>query len=313
MPMHLTRLMLLSLLALLCGCNPPVAEPPSASQPQATPPQVNPSPTTAPGNPNIRFGMPGPAHADAADREQYLIERSQYVLSYNAKTKAPNWVCWRLVADDIGSEPRSPFEPDPRLPKGFSRVTTHVYDGSGFDRGHMCPAKDRSATPKDSHAVFYMTNIVPQSPASNQKAWERLEDYCRRLAKEGHALFIACGPAGVGGVGKNGPADIVGKGRLKVTVPHELWKVIMVLPHPDAEPRKNTRVIAVIMPNDQTVDYNWAKYRTSTRKVEELTGLRFFSRLPEELAKELRDQVDDVKVRVATPRRRSSRPRRSHD
>ena len=167
----------------------------------------------------------------------------------------------------------------------------------------MCPAKDRSASPADSKAVFYMTNIIPQSPASNQKGWERLEDYCRRLAKEGKVLSIACGPAGVGGVGKNGPADEIGKGRLKVTVPHKIWKVVLVLPREDAEPRKNSRVIAVIMPNDQTVDFDWPKYRVSTRAVEKLTGFRFFANVPEDVADALRDHVDEVNVPVARPRR----------
>jgi endonuclease G len=197
-----------------------------------------------------------------------------------------------------------PFEPDPALPKGFARVTTHVYDGSGFDRGHMCPAKDRSRSPDDSRAVFYMTNIVPQSPASNQQGWERLEDYCRRLAREGKVLHIACGPAGVGGVGKNGPAEQIGKGRLRVTVPHKLWKVNLVLPREDAEPRRNTRVIAVIMPNDQTVSFNWPKYRVTTRAVEKLTGLRFFRNVPEETAVALRDHLDEVQVRVPPPPKR---------
>jgi len=54
----------------------------------------------------------------------------------------------------------------------------------------------------------------------------------------------------------------------KITVPLVLWKVILVLPREDAEPRKNTRVIAVIMPNDQSVGFDWAKYRTSARDVE---------------------------------------------
>ena len=86
-------------------------------------------------NRNIRFGMPSPAKPDPENREDYLIARPQYVLSYNAEKKTPNWVSWELKESDIGNAPRLPFEPDPRLPKGFSRVTTHVYDGSGFDRG----------------------------------------------------------------------------------------------------------------------------------------------------------------------------------
>ena len=44
-----------------------------------------------------------------------------------------------------------------------------------------------------------------------------MEDYCRHLAKEGHVLYIACGPAGVGGEGKNGRKDEIGPARLRVT------------------------------------------------------------------------------------------------
>jgi endonuclease G len=249
------------------------------------------------GNPNVRFGMPGPAGKDPEkDRERFLISRPQYVLSYNARTRTPNWVCWRLRASDIGNAKRSPFEPDPALPKGvIARVTSHDYDAAGFDRGHMCPAKDRSASAEDSRAGFYMTNIVPQSPASNQKGWERLEDYCRRLAKEGKVLYIACGPAGRGGVGKNGPRDEIGRDR-KITVPHQLWKVVLVLPDEDARPRRNTRVIAVVMPNDQTVGFDWGKYRTTARNVEKLTGLRFFRGVEPEVAEALRDHRDRDEV-----------------
>jgi endonuclease G len=252
---------------------------------------------------NVRFGMPAKADKDADWREAYLIDRPQYTLSYNAKTKTPNWVCWRLTKDDLGKSKRGAFAPDPRLPKGFTQIKTHVYDDCGFDRGHMCPAQDRSARQEDMDATFRMTNIVPQSPNSNRRGWERLEDYCRRLAKQGRVLYIACGPAGIGGEGKNGPAEEIGKGRMKVTVPAKLWKVVLVLPDEDAEPRRNSRVIAVIMPNDQSVGYDWTEYRTSARHVEKLTGFRFFRNVPDEVADALRAHVDAVPVRVSRPKR----------
>ena len=151
-------------------------------------------------------------------------------------------------------------------------------------------------------ATFFMTNVVPQAPNCNQRGWERLEAYCRELAKEGHVLYIACGPAGVGGTGKDGKKDEIGKGRIDVTVPAKVWKVILVLPEEQAEPTKRTRVIAVIMPNDQTVDYDWAKYRVSTREVEKLTGYKFFPLIPKDVARELKDKVDEVKVRVPRPK-----------
>jgi len=247
-------------------------------------------------SPNIRFGLPSAAKADPEQREDYLIERPQYTLSYNAKTKFPNWVSWRLRKTDIGKAQRVPFEPDPLLPKGFAKVTSNTYNGSGFDRGHMCPAHDRSSDQKDIEATFYMTNIVPQSPNSNQKGWERLESYCRELAHKGHVLYIVCGPQGVGGTGKDGPKDEIGKGKIEVTVPAKLWKVILVLPNEDAEPRKNTRVIAVVMPNDQSVGFDWSKYRVSVKHVEKLTGYKFFANLPEELAAELKGRVDDDEI-----------------
>jgi endonuclease G len=87
-----------------------------------------------------------------------------------------------------------------------------------------------------------------------------------------------------------------------VTVPAKVWKVVMVLPRADAEPRKNTRVIAVIMPNNQTVNYDWAQYRVSAKQVEKLTGYKFWPTLPEELASALKEGVDDVKVRPPRPR-----------
>jgi endonuclease G len=252
-------------------------------------------------SPNHRFGMPSLAWADPEQRENYLIERPQYTLSYNAKTRAPNWVCWRLRRADLGKAQRGPFEPDPLLPKGFARVTSHVYDGSGFDRGHMCPAQDRSANQQSMDATFDMTNIVPQAPLCNQRGWERLESYCRELAKEGHVLFIACGPDGVGGTGKNGFKEEIGRGRIEVTVPAKLWKVILVLPHEGAEPTRRTRVIAVIMPNDQTVGFDWTRYRVSVRDVEKLTGYRFFRTLPRDVAAALKSRVDEVEVRVPHP------------
>jgi endonuclease G len=309
MPTKLPRLPLPALLLLLlagCGRLPGQDTAPDAGKDYGTKAGVKDLPAGLEGNRNVRFGLPGPAGTDPEkDREAFLIVRPQYVLSYNAKTRTPNWVSWELKKDDIGNAKRAAFEPDPLLPKGIiARVTSPDYTGGGFDRGHMCPAKDRSATVEDQVAVFKMTNIVPQSPASNQKGWERLEDYCRMLARQGHVLQIVCGPHGKGGTGKEGPAEEVGKTH-KITVPHQLWKVVLVLPREDASPRKNTRAIAVIMPNNHRVGFDWTKYRVSVAEVEKLTGFRFWPAIPEETAAAIKSQVDDVRVRLSSPRRRS--------
>src|SRR5438093_1449699 len=134
-------------------------------------------------NRNIRFGMPTKATSDPKNRDDFLIERKQYVLSYSDKKKTPNWVSWNLVASDIAKADRGGFEPDPLLPDGFPRVNTDVYTKTGFDRGHMCNSHDRSDSEENNDPTFFLTNIVPQAPNNNHGPWERLEAYCQSLAK----------------------------------------------------------------------------------------------------------------------------------
>jgi endonuclease G, mitochondrial len=87
-----------------------------------------------------------------------------------------------------------------------------------------------------------------------------------------------------------------------------LWKVIMVLPHEEADPQRNTRVIAVVMPNDETVGDNWAKYRVTARRIEQFTGYAFFRNVPPDIAAALRDHLDDVQIHAPRPRPRSFSP-----
>jgi endonuclease G len=114
-------------------------------------------------------------------------------------------------------------------------------------------------------------------------------------------LFITCGPAGVGGEGSDGKKKEIGKGKIDVTVPAKVWKTILVLPNEKAEPTKQTRVIAVIFPNDQSVDYDWAKYRVSVAEVEKLSGCKFWPAIPEDTARALKTTVDEVKVNTPRP------------
>lgn len=254
-------------------------------------------PAKPPANRNIRYGMPGEAKADPASKEAFLIDRPQYVMSYNDKRKTANWVCWQLVKKDIGNTARGSFEVDPDLPKGFDRVGFSTYTGSGFDRGHLVPSRDRSDTAANNDAVFLMTNIVPQSTACNQKGWERLERYSRDLADDGKELYIAAGPHGIGGTGTDGKKLTIGKNAPFVTVPASMWKVIVVLDK-GTNPTKNSRVIAVWMPNDDTVTPDWPSYRVSVADVEKKTGLKFFPLLPDEVATALKEKPDTVKVIV---------------
>ena len=104
------------------------------------------------------------------------------------------------------------------------------YTDSGFDRGHMCPYADREGAEEARKATFVMTNAVPQSPANNEKGWEKFESYCRSLVRDqGRELYIVAGPHGQGGVGKKGPVRTLRGKDGDIVVPAVTWKVVLAL------------------------------------------------------------------------------------
>jgi endonuclease G len=229
---------------------------------------------------HITMGNPSGATADIGTPLNYLMTKPQYILSYNRDDGRPNWVSWHLDTTWLGSAPRQDdFRPDTSLPAGWYQVLQTDYSGSGFDRGHHTPSADRTSSIPDNSATFFMTNMMPQAPDNNQGPWEQLESYSRTLVNAGNELYIIMGGAGIGGTGSNGPATTVANGH--VTVPARTWKVIIVLPvgnNDVSRVNKNTRVIAVNMPNTQGIrTMDWRTFRVSVDSLEALTTYNFFS------------------------------------
>lgn len=244
---------------------------------------------------NMALGNPSNATASPATPANFLIKRPQYTLSYNNSRGGPNWVSWHLSTAWKGSAQRSTtFTSDTTLPSDFVRVASSWYLGTGFDRGHMCPSEDRDGSPADNEATFILTNIEPQAPDNNQQTWRNLENYSRTLINAGNELYIIAGSAGVGGSGSAGSASTIHSGQ--VTVPKYVWKVIVVLPVGSNDVSRintHTRVIAVKMPNDQTVEaHPWSFYRTSVNEIEILTGYNFLSKVPASIQNVIEATVD---------------------
>jgi endonuclease G, mitochondrial len=247
-------------------------------------------------NENLVMGNPSNAKADAeTSPDNFLVARKQFVLSYNNSQKIPNWVSWHLNKEWIGTTGRrGVFRPDDQLPDSWYHVTPADYSETGFDRGHMGPSGDRTKTFEDNNALFVMSNIVPQAPDNNRNTWERLESSCRDLAAQGHELYIIGGPAGAGGTGSKGFRTTLNAHR-RIRVPSVTWKVILVLPegaNDVSRVDKNTRTIAVIVPNHQGLDPDWKQYRHSVREVEELTGYNFFSNVSQDVQDAIEVGVD---------------------
>lgn len=254
---------------------------------------------------NLLLG--NPSGAGTADRNNWLMVKPYYVLSYNDERGTPNWVSWQVTAADLGDAARKQvFDPDPDMPAGMKVVKTSDYSGSGFDRGHMCPHSDRAANIEMSYATFVMTNVIPQAPNVNQKAWAQFEVYCRDLVKAHNRLYVISGPTGEGGTGSKGFKRSIGNG--KVTVPSGCWKVVVVVPDDGgggsdlARISVSTRVIAVDMPNDNNaVGDAWDIFRTTPGAIELKTGLRFFDQVRSDVAGVLREKLDSEPIAPPRP------------
>lgn len=256
------------------------------------------STTTPPASSNehLTLGNPSSAVTDVSVPDNYLMEKTQYCLSYNNSKHIPNWVSWRIAPEWLGSAARQDdFRADTTLPSGWYRCSSTEFSGSGFDRGHMCPSADRTSTVADNSATFLMTNMIPQAPNNNQVTWANLENYCRTLVDAGNELYTISGGYGQGGTGSNGYLTTVGSG---TWVPNKTWKVIVVLPigtNDASRVTSSTRVIAVVMPNDQTCNSQaWGYYRVSVDAIESLTGYDFLSQVPASIQSVVEAKVDNL-------------------
>lgn len=256
-------------------------------------------------SPHLTLGNPSGATTSTRDKDNFLLVKPQYVLSYNNDRGTPNWVSWHLQKTDIGTVDRqNNFHPEPDLPDGFKRVVPRDYLKTGFDQGHMCNSKDRTKTEADNSATFSMANMQPQTPDLNRQVWKRLETYSRTLVDQGNELYIIAGCYG--------GTKTIGKAN-KVTVPDRCWKVVVVLKRQSGDDLsrvdENTRVIAVDMPNTKGISHDpWQKYIVTVRDVEEKTGYDLLSEVPKQIQDVIEVKRDPGRAPAA---RRATGARRS--
>lgn len=248
-------------------------------------------------NSALYFGNPSGAVADISVAANYLIEHPQYTMSYNAEKYIPNWVSWHLEVSDIGASERADdFRPDSSVPSGYYAVkkSDYQYTKYGFDRGHVCPSADRTATNENNSMTFLMTNMIPQSPDCNRVVWKDFEAYERELARNGKEVYIVAGPDGVGGTSGTGTwesIDMLTGGKpngKKITVPAYCWKIVLVLDEGEddiSRVTEDTTVIAVYMPNAMGIGKNgsWEQYLVSVDYIEEKTGYDFLAPIPDSI------------------------------
>ena len=128
--------------------------------------------------------------APLSDVSELIIKKKAYIVSYNKDTKIPNWVAWYLTGEHSdGPVGRSNvFYEDIEAPA--PRATIEDYKGSGWSRGHMCPAGDNKWDVEAMNQSFSLVNVCPQDASLNSGLWNSLEIDCRNWARRFQDIYI---------------------------------------------------------------------------------------------------------------------------
>lgn len=206
-----------------------------------------------------------------------VVRHTWYALSYSEDHEQAEWVAYELTRDRLNREwvaRSNNFRPD--FAVRTESATPRDYNGSGYDRGHLCPAADMAFDENAMEESFYMSNMSPQVKAFNMGVWRELEECTRDWAKKFKRLYIATGP-----VLATTPLGQIGQS--KVTVPGAYYKVLLA---PD-----QGKAIAFLMPNAMS-DRPVMDFACSIDEVEKKTGLDFFPQLLKGLDEELEGSLD---------------------
>jgi len=193
-----------------------------------------------------------------------IVKHKGYTLSYSEPYEQAEWVAYPLTREMVVGyhAPRNDnFRPDFSV-KTYS-ATPDDYRGSGYDRGHLCPASDMSYDEKAMDETFLMSNMSPQVRNFNGGIWRELEENVKDWAKKHQKIYVVTGPILKPGL------RFIGKTN-KVSIPEAYYKVILDANLQDA--------IAFIMPNEVS-EKPIKDYATTIDEVEKITNINFFPKL----------------------------------
>lgn len=208
---------------------------------------------------------------------EQILQKTSYITSYNKETKIPNWVSWNLSSShtDGPYKRMSNFYEDDDVPS--PRATLDDYRGSGWSRGHMCPAGDNKWNEEAMYDTFSLTNVCPQNANLNSGLWNSIEMDCRNWARKFGDIYIICGP-----IFMNREHEVIGVN--KVLVPEAFFKVVLCL---NGKPKG---IGFIVRNTDGTKKRDL--YYNSIDQVERITGMDFFTALSDDIENEVEATAD---------------------
>ena len=187
-----------------------------------------------------------------------VLKHTNYTTHFSKSKKYPVMVEWWETKEKVACSNPIPrkdnFKPDPLLVTETDIASDYV--GSGFDRGHLMPAKSNQCqTQAIQDECFYFSNMVAQYHRLNAGDWKSLETLTRDVASISDSVHIFAG--NIGEIKKIG----------KVSVPKQCWKVFYVV--------KNKEWFAFLVENDLSNPDGINNNKVLVSDIEKLTGFKF--------------------------------------
>ncbi len=203
---------------------------------------------------------------------EVILRKTAFIVSYNKDTKLANWVAWNLAGEHTDGPYRrmSSFYEDEEVP--LPRATNDDYRGSGWSRGHMCPAGDNKWNEQAMYDTFSLVNVCPQNANLNSGLWNSIEMDCRRWARKFGDVYIVCGP-----IYMKREHEMIGNHL--IAVPEAFFKVVLCL-------NGIPKAIGFIVRNTDGMKKR-DLYYNSIDQVERITGMDFFPALPYDIENEV--------------------------
>lgn len=150
--------------------------------------------------------------------QKVAFDYGHFYSVYDVQMNVPAQVEWVIKSSDLGPIKREPswrFRTD----SVYTAIkATHTdYTRSGYDRGHMCAAADRSRSRNAMRSTFVMSNVAPQTPWVNRGYWKATENFCRKAAERYDSVHVLAMPIFL-------HRDTTYIGTHRIAVPHAFMK-----------------------------------------------------------------------------------------
>ena len=122
--------------------------------------------------------------------------KNNFAIIYDQEHKVPALVAYsmRFQRSKTFVPAEGDWGPDDLLPKDVQAADAD-YTNSGYNRGHLVPAKTLSYSCEAEMSTYTFANAAPQNPASNKGEWLKTERFLRNFvaSHKNHDVFVLTG------------------------------------------------------------------------------------------------------------------------